>query len=359
MKTKNWIILVVLMLFIGIGIKPATTSAQVVSVSFQVFYDDLSPYGSWAELPDYGYVWVPNVGAGFSPYGSGGYWVFTDMGWTWVSEYPWGWAPFHYGYWYNDPFYGPVWIPGYEWGPGWVIWRQAPGYYGWAPMGPGGYNGDPYNQWYFVDNHNFGSTNIYNYYVDNSTNVTIINNSTIINNYAVDKSTNVKYNAGPLKTEVEQYGGKKVIPVSIKESNQPGQKLVGNQLMIYKPQIQKSDPAGKKPVPAKVVNQKDVKTPAQKATETPSQKENQNIKAQPGKAQPAKQQNKTQPAKVQPAEKQNKQQPTKVQPAEPQNKQQPDKVQPAKQQKQAVPAKQKAKQQPAKPNTKKEEKPKQ
>ena len=33
--------------------------AQVgVSVSFQTFYDDLSPYGEWVNDGSYGYVWV-------------------------------------------------------------------------------------------------------------------------------------------------------------------------------------------------------------------------------------------------------------------------------------------------------------
>ena len=96
-----------------IGAAPQKASAQV-SVSFQVFYDDLSPYGNWVDNPNYGYVWVPDVSPGFTPYGTNGYWAFTEAGWTWVSEYPWGWAPFHYGRWYADPMYGYMWIPGNE-----------------------------------------------------------------------------------------------------------------------------------------------------------------------------------------------------------------------------------------------------
>ena len=124
-------------------------------LAIQVFYDDLSPYGTWVDNPNYGYVWLPDVDAGFTPYATNGYWVFTDEGWTWVSNYPWGWAPFHYGRWYTDAIYGPIWIPDNEWGPGWVSWRRSEDYYGWAPMGPGvsismaygnGYN-PPHNQW--------------------------------------------------------------------------------------------------------------------------------------------------------------------------------------------------------------------
>ncbi|HET6724229.1 MAG TPA: hypothetical protein VFH07_15825, partial [Chitinophagaceae bacterium] len=37
------------------------SSAQVsVNVSFQTFYDDLSPYGQWIDYPQYGYVWSPD-----------------------------------------------------------------------------------------------------------------------------------------------------------------------------------------------------------------------------------------------------------------------------------------------------------
>ena len=193
MKAKIKIISVLFMLFLGVSITPQKASAQG-EVSFQVFYDDLSPYGTWVDNPDYGYVWVPDVAPGFRPYSTNGYWLFTDEGWTWVSNYPWGWAPFHYGRWYTDAAYGPIWVPDYEWGPGWVTWRRSAGYYGWAPIGPGvsisiaygsGYD-LPYNQWTFVRDRDFGRRNIYNYYVNSSSNTTIINNSTVINNIQVD-----------------------------------------------------------------------------------------------------------------------------------------------------------------------------
>jgi hypothetical protein len=72
---------------------PQKASAQV-SVSFQMSYDQLSPYGSWVDYPSYGYVWIPSAGPGFSPYGTGGHWVFTTYGWTWVSDYAWGMGAF-------------------------------------------------------------------------------------------------------------------------------------------------------------------------------------------------------------------------------------------------------------------------
>ncbi len=224
------------MLCISTGITPQKASAQGVSVGFQVFYDELSPYGTWVDNPDYGYVWVPDVAPGFTPYATNGHWVMTNEGWTWVSNYSWGWAPFHYGRWYTDPNYGPIWVPDNEWGPGWVTWRRSGNYYGWAPIGPGvsinvAYSNSydvPYNQWTFVRDRDFGRTNINNYYVNNSNNVTIINNSTVINNTRIDKSRNVTYNAGPERAEVEKRAGRKFTPVAIKESSKPGQNLGKN-----------------------------------------------------------------------------------------------------------------------------------
>ena len=137
MKIKYFFIILMLAVCTGICAPMQKASAQTGSVSFQVFYDELSPYGTWVVTPDYGYVWVPDVDPGFTPYATNGYWIYTNMGWTWMSNYRWGWAPFHYGRWYNDPYYGSMWVPGNEWGPGWVTWRRSGGYYGWAPIGPG------------------------------------------------------------------------------------------------------------------------------------------------------------------------------------------------------------------------------
>jgi hypothetical protein len=232
------------------------------SVSFQVFYDELSPYGEWVDNPDYGYVWIPRVSDEFVPYGTNGYWVLTQDGWTWFSNYSWGWAPFHYGRWFYDSFYGWVWVPGNEWGPGWVVWRRSEGYYGWAPIGPGvgldaAYGNSyvvPHDRWRFVRDRDFGRTDINNYYVSPSTYTEIINNSTVINNIQVDNSRNVRYNAGPAKTEVESRAGKTFTPVAIKESSTPTQSLKSNQLELFKPQVQKNTSVDRKAAPSKVAS---------------------------------------------------------------------------------------------------------
>ena len=103
---KAFLIATIVLLF---GAVQNKTSAQVsVSVSFQSFYDDLSPYGDWISYPEYGYVWRPdNRYSNFHPYQSDGHWEWSEeYGWLWVSDYEWGWAPFHYGRWINDSYDG-------------------------------------------------------------------------------------------------------------------------------------------------------------------------------------------------------------------------------------------------------------
>ena len=123
---KHIILLAAIICFTGMLPPMAQRANAQGSVSFQVFYDQLSPYGSWVSYPDYGYVWVPGADAGFRPYGTRGHWVYKEDGWTWVSDYSWGWATFHYGNWFYDDSYGWMWTPGYEWAPAWVTWGATP-----------------------------------------------------------------------------------------------------------------------------------------------------------------------------------------------------------------------------------------
>ena len=128
----------VMLAFGGLMISQISKAEAVPPViSFQVFYDELLPYGDWIRDPVHGYVWVPYAEPNFQPYATNGHWVMSTYGNTWVSNYAWGWAPFHYGRWYFDDYLGWAWVPGYEWGPAWVNWRSNAGYYGWAPLGPG------------------------------------------------------------------------------------------------------------------------------------------------------------------------------------------------------------------------------
>jgi hypothetical protein len=296
-------------------ITPQSASAQL-SVSFQFFYDNLSPHGTWVDHPNYGYAWTPRGTSGFRPYGSQGHWAYTDAGWTWVSNYSWGWAPFHYGRWFHDPYYGWLWVPDYEWGPGWVSWRRSAGYYGWAPIGPGveidfayssGYD-VPSDNWRFVRENDFGRTNLNNYYLPSNSYADIIRNSQPIRNIQTDNQRNVRYNAGPDRAEVEKRIGKPITPLVIKERNSPGQNVRNNSLEIYRPQVQKT---AEKRGPLKVIPYKKV----QPAAERPQ-------KIQPIKQPEKKEPQKQQPVKSQPTQERPKQQPVKQRETEPARKQQ-------------------------------------
>ncbi|HEY1788404.1 MAG TPA: DUF6600 domain-containing protein [Verrucomicrobiae bacterium] len=132
---------------------PAAEDAQAPAVpptpTQAYFQQQLTPYGTWVNVPGYGVCWQPAVGPGWRPYYDGGHWEYTDAGYFWQSDYPWGDIAFHYGRWAYvnlgaDPCW--VWVPGYEYAPSWVVWRHddADGYVGWAPLPPGAafVNGD-------------------------------------------------------------------------------------------------------------------------------------------------------------------------------------------------------------------------
>lgn len=217
-------------------------------ISYQEFYDELSPYGRWIDYPEYGYVWAPNGITGFRPYETGGHWVWTDgYEWMWVSDYSWGWAPFHYGRWFYDPVYGWMWMPGYEWAPAWVAWRDGGDYYGWAPLRPGfnvsininiGSYNPPVDYWCFAPRRYISSPRIYDYCLDRGRNVTIINNTTIINNYG--RRNNVFYN-GPRRTDAERYAGR-INPVRFRESSRRGgTQFRNNEVSVYRPGVRRDD----------------------------------------------------------------------------------------------------------------------
>jgi len=219
-------------------------------VTYQNFYDQLSPYGQWIEDPNYGYVWLPDAGPDFKPYASNGHWVYTDEGWTWDSGYPWGWATFHYGRWFFQDGYGWMWIPGTEWAPAWVSWRNSDEYYGWAPMGPnvsfdvayGGGYAPPTYYWNFVPHRYIASPQVNNYYVRETNNVTIINQTTVIRNTTVmSRPRNSRYGGGPDAGEVGRYSGAAVRPLVIRESHTPGERADNGNLTIYRPRVNGGD----------------------------------------------------------------------------------------------------------------------
>ncbi len=135
---------------------PATTASPTPDVpqtpNLDYFQQQLTPYGSWVNVPGYGQCWQPAVELGWRPYYDGGHWEYTDAGYYWQSDYPWGDIAFHYGRWTYVNFGAApcwIWVPGYEYAPSWVVWRHDDdnGYIGWAPLPPNAFfvNGD----WYY------------------------------------------------------------------------------------------------------------------------------------------------------------------------------------------------------------------
>jgi hypothetical protein len=232
-----------------------------VSVSFQAFYDNLSPYGQWVQDPAYGYVWVPDMGPDFRPYYTRGHWVMSEYGNLWVSDYPWGWAPFHYGRWIYDAFYGWVWVPGNIWGPAWVSWRWGGGYCGWAPLRPGisfniaiGNYYPPDDWWVFIPPAYIHHPRFYEYYRGPRNNITIIHNTTITKNTYVNN--NVTYISGPRTTEIQQVTHQPVTVYHVRNDNKPGSTAIQNNTVnIYRPTVASAPASGARPVPGKVVKE--------------------------------------------------------------------------------------------------------
>jgi len=272
MRSNIKVLILVLTMIISSVIFTKQASAQQANVSFQVFYDQLSPYGEWVNYPNYGYVWIPDAGSDFVPYSTEGHWILTDYGWTWMSDYSWGWAPFHYGRWDYDQYYGWLWIPGNEWGPAWVSWRRAEGYYGWAPMEPGitlsasfGRAYDSHDDhWIFVKDRDIDRSDINHYYISRTDQNRIIMRSSVINSTYTDTRRHTTYATGPARADFIKVTGRKVNPVAIQENNKPGQSMSNGHLMIYRPEVIKNNNKEKAPAPSRIVNLKDVKQPSER-----------------------------------------------------------------------------------------------
>jgi hypothetical protein len=272
MKSKNKVLVLLLTAIIASVIFTKQLSAQQPYVSFQVFYDQLSPYGQWVTMSDYGYVWIPDAGQDFVPYSSEGHWILTNYGWTWLSNYEWGWAPFHYGRWdYND-YYGWYWIPDNEWGPAWVSWRRAEGYYGWEPMRPGisislsfGQQYDNhYDHWIFVRDGDLDRPDVNHFYVSRHDHDRIVRNSEVINNTYVDNRRNTTYITGPAREDIQKSTGRRFNPVSVQENDKPGQDLNNGQFRTYRPFVAKNNNYDSRPSSPKIISVKDIKQPSQR-----------------------------------------------------------------------------------------------
>lgn len=240
-----------------------TVAAQDIAVSYQTFYDDLSPYGQWINDPEYGYVWVPNVDDDFRPYFTSGYWVMTEFGNTWVSDYPWGWACFHYGRWIYNDFYGWIWMPGYEWGPGWVAWRWGSGLCGWAPLYPGvAWVGTAYScpddWWIFIHPRHLYHNGYHNHwrrdflYGPRHTRVLIQRTQFVSNTYEYNS---LHYYSGPRAAEVQQITRQPVPIYSYGNTNtKGGERIESNRISTFRPtRIDRTNANGSIPVPNQLI----------------------------------------------------------------------------------------------------------
>lgn len=228
------------------------------TITYQEFYDDLSPYGNWIDYPPYGEVWSPDLAVGFRPYATNGRWFYTNAGWAWDSFYSWGWAPFHYGRWLYDDVYGWLWVPGYEWSPAWVTWGFYNNFYCWAPLMPGINVGIAFGgylphsiYWNAVDrrhiyDRDLGPVLIHRDQVEN-----IHSHISIINNYNHTTVHNQFYSRGPEINDVERYTDTHISPVRIHDVQnlkELGRDDRGNlrtengEMNVYRPVIRRSQP---------------------------------------------------------------------------------------------------------------------
>lgn len=189
----------------------------------QQFYSPLATYGTWYQVPTYGWVWQPSVvtvDATWMPYRHGGRWVWSDWGWYWCSDYSWGWAPFHYGRWATYPGIGWCWVPDTVWGPSWVTWRHCDSHIGWAPLPPGcgwstgfgltwrggavgvGFGFGLTHHWYtFVPSRRFCYRNVGHHAVRGHEHDGVFRRTTVVNN-VINGNNNVIVNNGIGYTEV-------------------------------------------------------------------------------------------------------------------------------------------------------------
>jgi hypothetical protein len=245
-------LLPVFILMLASFFKPAVSDAQTVTanISYQSFYDGLSPYGTWIDYPGYGHVWHPHINGDFRPYLTNGYWSYTSDGWFWESNYDWGWAAFHYGRWIYDDLYGWMWIPGYDWSPAWVTWGSYDDYYAWAPLMPEVYVGVSFGAWrpaafYWnvCDRAHIYDRQVFNHVVARDVVNVNINRISIVNNFNTTKIHNQYYSRGPQLEEVQKYTNRKIETASLKESRSPARGgHRDNEINVYRPAVEHPQP---------------------------------------------------------------------------------------------------------------------
>jgi hypothetical protein len=241
----------------------------VEQVNNNYFYQSLAPYGSWIDVPAYGWCWQPTVAVAdgsWRPYCHRGRWLWSDCGWYWQSDYAWGWAPFHYGRWHCSPAYGWVWYPDTVWAPAWVTWRYSNSYCGWAPLPPGShfdvgigfrFNGghvgvgfgfglasDCYT---FVPTARFCDRTPWYHRLPPNQVVSIYNRTTTINNYTGGPNNGTVVNLGPGENAIAAVSRSEIRKVTLRDMNPRGGTLIksdrlegdGKTLAVFRPQLPK------------------------------------------------------------------------------------------------------------------------
>lgn len=256
---------------------PAPAPEPATPVNYNVFYNSLSPYGSWVEVSDYGWCWQPTVttiNVGWRPYCDNGRWVWSSSGWYWHSYYSWGWAPFHYGRWCNVPARGWCWVPGTTWGPSWVSWRHCDDHFGWAPLPPAcgwatgigltyhgagvsvGFSfGLGANDYCFVPRHRFYDPHCYRFRAPGHELTGLYHRSSVVNNYVVGNNNTVIINNGVGREVIQKHTRDEIRPVALADARQPGRPTViggrlgarSERLEVYRPALMANASATRPP----------------------------------------------------------------------------------------------------------------
>jgi hypothetical protein len=176
---------------------------------------DLDEHGAWREDPQYGWIWVPRVEAGWAPYHTGHWAWIAPWGWTWVDDASWGYAPFHYGRWAFVADYW-VWVPGPPavrpvYAPALVAFVGGPRFslslaigggaaaVGWFPLAPG----EVWIPAYQASPRYFTQVNVSNTVVNKTVNITNVYNTTYVNKTVVN-NTYVNQHVNGAVTAVSQ-----------------------------------------------------------------------------------------------------------------------------------------------------------
>jgi hypothetical protein len=239
----------IIVAIVTVSFNQKVSAQNPVEITYQDFYDSLSPYGTWIDYAGYGHVWRPNVEDGFRPYLTNGYWVYTDAGWFWNSDYDWGWAPFHYGSWIYDDFYGWLWVPGYSWAPAWVTWGSFNGYYGWAPLMPGINIGKAFTSWRphafywnIVPCNRMCDRDLTAIRIVDKSLKKIGKHMVIVDNFT-NSNQREFYSAGPRMEEVNSYTNNNISITRITDNNRIEKNRVeGGNIRVYRPDVRVEQP---------------------------------------------------------------------------------------------------------------------